>query len=342
MSETPRLPTVAQRHGLEADDPSIPLLTDRIFLPALDLDIPTTTAPATTPPVAPPPPAAEAQRPASRSFDAATVVGTLDLPVLLRIAGLPDEASATAGGGSATSIETSDGQDAGPPGEPGAFDPNLDAEIEAMLDAAEDLDAAAAEPPADAADATVAAEHIDAAPVAAATDVASAETETTGPQPSGEAEQAAVEPPIEAAAEAAVPPAQEVSPVAEAADAAPGEVRDDTSDGETAFAADAVATPDDGPPAITASEQQSAAEPPGDQAPPPALDEDALRAAVVDAVVQRLPVHLDAAMREMMQPAIDQAVAKIGEEARFALGIVLRDLAEQALREELERRRQQQ
>jgi hypothetical protein len=38
-----------------------------------------------------------------------------------------------------------------------------------------------------------------------------------------------------------------------------------------------------------------------------------------------------------MQPAIDQAMAKLGEEAEVALRITLQELVEQALREELAR-----
>jgi hypothetical protein len=42
-------------------------------------------------------------------------------------------------------------------------------------------------------------------------------------------------------------------------------------------------------------------------------------------------------VRDLMQPAIDQAMAKLGEEAEVALRITLHELVEQALREELAR-----
>jgi hypothetical protein len=71
-----------------------------------------------------------------------------------------------------------------------------------------------------------------------------------------------------------------------------------------------------------------------------ALEEraDALRAAVLQRVSERLPEQVTAAVRDLMQPAIDQAMARLGEEAQVALRITLQDLIEQALREELARK----
>ena len=76
----------------------------------------------------------------------------------------------------------------------------------------------------------------------------------------------------------------------------------------------------------------------------PALDQaaidaqgEALRAAVLRRVAARLPEHVNATVRDLMQPAIDQAMAKLGEEAEVALRITLHELVEQALREELAR-----
>lgn len=79
-------------------------------------------------------------------------------------------------------------------------------------------------------------------------------------------------------------------------------------------------------------------------APAPPVDEatieaqaEALRSAVLQRVVSRLPEQVNAAVRDLMQPAIDQAMAKLGEEAELAMRITLQELVEQALREELTR-----
>jgi hypothetical protein len=61
----------------------------------------------------------------------------------------------------------------------------------------------------------------------------------------------------------------------------------------------------------------------------------ALRAAVLQRLAARLPDQVNAAVRDLIQPAIDQAMAKLGEEAEVALRITLQELVEQALREEL-------
>ncbi len=66
---------------------------------------------------------------------------------------------------------------------------------------------------------------------------------------------------------------------------------------------------------------------------------EALRAAVLQRVANHLPEQLHATVRDLMQPAIEQAMAKLGEEAEVALRITLQELVEQALREELARRR---
>ena len=66
---------------------------------------------------------------------------------------------------------------------------------------------------------------------------------------------------------------------------------------------------------------------------------EALRAAVLQRLAVRLPEQVSTAVRELMQPAIEQAMAKLGEEAEVALRITLQDLVEQALREEIARHR---
>jgi len=90
---------------------------------------------------------------------------------------------------------------------------------------------------------------------------------------------------------------------------------------------------------VIAAETQAAspsAAPAIDQAAIDAQGE-ALRAAVLRRVAARLPEHVNATVRDLMQPAIDQAMAKLGEEAEVALRITLHELVEQALREELAR-----
>jgi hypothetical protein len=90
---------------------------------------------------------------------------------------------------------------------------------------------------------------------------------------------------------------------------------------------------------VIAAEMQAAspsAAPAIDQAAIDAQGE-ALRAAVLRRVAARLPEHVNATVRDLMQPAIDQAMAKLGEEAEVALRITLHELVEQALREELAR-----
>lgn len=121
--------------------------------------------------------------------------------------------------------------------------------------------------------------------------------------PPGTAEQPASEPPpaMEGAAEAAEPPEQA---------------------GHGPLSA--------GPPAANVDAQalQAALE----------AQADALRAAVLQRVSARLPEEVTAAVRDLLQPAIDQAMARLGEEAQVALRITLQDLIEQALREEVARK----
>ena len=66
-------------------------------------------------------------------------------------------------------------------------------------------------------------------------------------------------------------------------------------------------------------------------------DAEALRAAVLQRVSEQLPAQVDAAVRDLMQPAIEEATARIAEEARAALQARLEPLVAQILREELAR-----
>ena len=98
------------------------------------------------------------------------------------------------------------------------------------------------------------------------------------------------------------------------------------------------ALPTDEAPSAAAAEMtvtSAAVAPPLDQAAIEAQAE-ALRAAVLQRVAQRLPQQVTATVRDLLLPAIDQAMAKLGEEAEVALRITLQELVEQALREELE------
>ena len=122
-----------------------------------------------------------------------------------------------------------------------------------------------------------------------------------------------VEPPpavIDAAEEVTIVGALEAPPAAPTIEVAP--------------ATDAAAAPPAGPPAADEAAFQAQAE--------------ALRAAVLQRVAARLPEQVNAAVRDLMQPAIDQAMAKLGEEAEVALRITLQELVEAALRDELQQR----
>jgi hypothetical protein len=89
--------------------------------------------------------------------------------------------------------------------------------------------------------------------------------------------------------------------------------------------------------ATAAVESPPVAVPLADEATIAALAE-ALRASLLQRVAARLPAQVNAAVRDLMQPAIDQAMARLGEEAEVALRITLQELVEQVLREELARR----
>ena len=112
----------------------------------------------------------------------------------------------------------------------------------------------------------------------------------------------------------------------------------------TEVAADAAAeplpaaSPPDVHAAVESPTAAAAAAPAFDQAALEAQAE-ALRAAVLQRLTARLPEQVNVAVRDLMQPAIDQAMAKLGEEAEVALRITLQELVEQALREELARHR---
>jgi hypothetical protein len=86
-----------------------------------------------------------------------------------------------------------------------------------------------------------------------------------------------------------------------------------------------------------AAETASATVPTVDQATLVA-QADALRADLLQQLSTRLPEQIDAVVRDLMQPAIDQAMRKLGEEAEVALRITLQELVDQVLREELQQR----
>lgn len=84
-------------------------------------------------------------------------------------------------------------------------------------------------------------------------------------------------------------------------------------------------------------EAAPATAPPVDQATL-AAQADALRIDLLQQLSARLPEQIDAVVRDLMQPAIDQAMRKLGEEAEVALRITLQELVDQVLREELQQR----
>jgi len=110
----------------------------------------------------------------------------------------------------------------------------------------------------------------------------------------------------------------------------------------------AAAAPVEATPAPTLDESGTIAADHGPQAAPataPPVDQatmqaqaDALRAGLLQQLSARLPEQIDAVVRDLMQPAIDQAMRKLGEEAEVALRITLQELVDQVLREELEQR----
>lgn len=107
----------------------------------------------------------------------------------------------------------------------------------------------------------------------------------------------------------------------------PSAVPDEAEETPTAGTA-AAEEPQQAPPANAAAADQAAL----------GLQAEALRAAVLQRVAARLPEQVNAALHDLMQPAINEAMARLGEEAEVALRITLQELVEQALREELQQR----
>ena len=238
------------------DDPSIPLLTDRIFLPAVDLDtaLPASLVSAAAQKVravrADPRAAAlaEAAQPAAADMGGEVLAGVADEPPTV-IEAQPAETG---------------------PAEQTAAEAAVEAELDRDLVTASNADF----------DALLSAE-----------------------------------PPIDA-----------------------GEVTTQGDPAVMAGEAPPAALPTDEAPSAAAAEMtvtSAAVAPPLDQAAIEAQAE-ALRAAVLQRVAQRLPQQVTATVRDLLLPAIDQAMAKLGEEAEVALRITLQELVEQALREELE------
>jgi ribonuclease E len=140
-------------------------------------------------------------------------------------------------------------------------------------------------------------------------------------------------------------PAGAMAPVegeAAASEAAVDEAAATTAEG----VAIAAVMASDETPAAAAMPQAAAAMPGAEVAIPQAAaappqtspaQADALRAAVLQRVAERLPERINATVRDLMQPAIDQAMARLSEEANLALRITLQDIVEQVLREELAR-----
>jgi hypothetical protein len=387
MSNAPRTHPVAEPFAA-VDDPSIPLLTDRIYLPALELDIalPTAAKPAAAAAIAtspatpaersmPRPPVAEA------SAAAIEIVGNfgprvIDAPPPVADAGrkppAEDEAADVA-------QDVAAPEDHGPPEDlhtqdDGEIDADIEAELDQDLVAALDADfeallAAEAElagtsARAEAGDDEAAtaveaervreaqdvpeAEHDDEAGVAAqapasrepppATFVQVADREVMQ-QPAAADETAA------GAGQLPTPGAQDIlttgmpagamSPVESEAAATTAEgvaIAAVTASGETPAAAAM-------PQAAAAMPGAEVAMPHAAAAPPQAspAQADALRAVVLQRVAERLPERINATVRDLMQPAIDQAMARLSEEANLALRITLQDIVEQVLREELAR-----
>jgi hypothetical protein len=79
-------------------------------------------------------------------------------------------------------------------------------------------------------------------------------------------------------------------------------------------------------------------------APPAQPDETALRAAILDALIERLPQDVDAMVRRQLAPAVDAAtdaaVAQLIPEIRRAVTHALRDLIDHAVRAELAKLRE--
>lgn len=71
---------------------------------------------------------------------------------------------------------------------------------------------------------------------------------------------------------------------------------------------------------------------------PPAIDIDALREALLARMQGKITEQINATLRDLLQPAIDDAVLRLADEAKFALRLTLQELIERALREELKAR----
>ncbi len=358
MSETPRLPPAVNRGAADVDDPSIPLLTDRIYLPALELDIAVPPPPLARPaaPVEPVAPVQESVSPPRTEPTPVDIIGSVEVP-------------RRAAFGSTDLVDDFDLQPADeaeanrrmlrPTDEDGDIETGLDrdliaeldADFEALLAAEKDLD-----------------KPVEEGPASAPAPLADAATERpTAPEaPNQHATSLpAADEPIATAHEAADDASQETSAetgleIAAAAmhDAARSETNEwlDTSDEpragieppaesgpEAALKVDSQAA---SPSAAAADDGRDAgamnslpiAQPTPTPSPQATADADNLRTAVLEAVAQRLPEHIDSTVRDLLQPAIDQAVTKLGEEAQVALRISLQQLVEQVLREEIARR----
>lgn len=347
MIQPPRAGPTATQYGSDVDDPSIPLLTDRIFLPALELDIavPLAQAPA-APALQPSAYAAVAARTAD--YAAVEVIGSVELP-LVTLGEAEAENEAAAGTGEASQ------HDLGPPPEAEAeieteldrdLIAELDADFNALLSAEADLDRASTAASVSAAPDVEADRPDDAAPTSsAARAVAFGPTEAvataeSAAEASGEAQ---FEPSADPPAQTPAPPDDDgaATPAADAPVEASAEIPAEPS----ANFADDVAPLDEGHDVAAPAAESIAPLPeePVPAAPRPdqlalAAEAQGLRTAVLDSVAQRLPAHIDTTVRELMQPALDEALARLGDEAKVALRISLQQLVEQVLREELDRR----
>lgn len=318
MSETPRARSAADRGAI--DDPSIPVLSDRIYLPALELDI---ALPTQAPGSGPGRPTAASLRPAGGEVDILgdTTGATITAAALIDAArrelaakAEPPVAETPAVADEEPAIETELDAD---------LAAELDADLEALLQAERDLagDAVGHAAPAPAGEPPEA--------PAAAFEAVDFDTTISLPPEDGPA---AVATPADGAVEfditISLPPPEPVaapSPAGEAVEfdlgAARGVPQTGRDEAPVAPAKEAIETP--------AKDDLQALD----------LQAEALRHAVLAGVAQRLPERIDATVRDLMQPAIDDAIARLGEEAQVALRITLQELVEQILREELARRR---
>ncbi len=286
-------PPVATRIGAEYDDPSIPVLTDRIYLPELDLDI------ALPPPASPRVPAPAERAPPLPSLEPAQVIGDTQAPVIAdeidqQADGETD--GALPAGAQPETAETASlvlGADKGDGSESAvAPDDEIEVELDRDLIAALDADFAAM----------------------------LANDEQAGSEP----ELQAVESDAAVAQSTAV---QSLAPDDEPAASAVDAPAADAPGAEDESRAAAVDLPLPAPPGAVRDDAQALA-----------MQAEALQTAVLDAVARRLPEQIDTAVRDLMQPAIERAITRLGEEAQVALRVTLQQLVEQVLREELARR----